>query len=208
MSSVDFAVVRPLRVAVELVGAGHHPAATAAPGNRAVPENYWVELTDPGVTEPLDLTSDPAEVVRIRAVDLRDAQQQRTRIRAAAAADGRDPDSITVLVDVEILVADEARAARKELAQLDSALDVARAPLSLQYIGTGSGLAGLISDIQAADVADGVTLLPLSLPRVLQNLVEVTLPWLGDRGVQLAQGAADDALARFGLSRDRRVLAS
>ncbi|OYD67822.1 hypothetical protein [Rhodococcus sp. OK302] len=196
-----------LHVAVELTGFGHHPAAEGAPGNLPMIGNdYWVDLTEGEAL--LDLTAFPANVIRIRAKDLRDAQVQRAGIRAALAADGRDPDTVAVLVDLEVLIAPEARSARKELAQLDSALTVSRVPVSLQYVGTPSGLGSLIADIRAADVADGVTLLPLALPRTLEHLVGETIPWLQERGLVTASTAVDEVLGRFGLPPRQRTLAS
>lgn len=101
-----------LHVAVELTGSGHHPAAEGAPGNLPIiGGDYWVDLTEG--EKALDLASFPTNVVRIRAADLREAQLERARIRAAVAEEGRDPDSVAVLVDLEILIAPEARSARK-----------------------------------------------------------------------------------------------
>lgn len=199
---------RPPRVAVELTGSGHHPAASGAAGTRPIiGADYWVDLTVDS-SDQLDLTAFPPNVVRIRASDLREAQQERARVRVDLAAEGRDPDSVTVLVDLEVLIASDARTARKELALLDSVLESPRIPASLQYIGTPVGLAGLIADIQAAGVADGVTLLPLSLPKVLEQLVDGTLPWLEKRGLVTSVDAVDEALRRFDLPRRERVLAS
>ncbi|PBC37081.1 hypothetical protein CJ178_23340 [Rhodococcus sp. ACPA4] len=196
-----------LHVAVELTGFGHHPAAEGAPGNLPlIGADYWVDLTEGDTL--LDLTAFPVNVIRIRATDLRDAQAQCAQIRAAIAEDGRDPDSVAVLVDLEVLIAPEARAARKELAQLDSALNVPRVPASLHYVGTPSGLGSLIADIRAADVADGVTLLPLSLPRTLEHLVGETIPWLQSRGLVTPATAVDEVLGRFGLPQRQRTLAS
>ncbi|MGC0362036.1 alkanesulfonate monooxygenase SsuD/methylene tetrahydromethanopterin reductase-like flavin-dependent oxidoreductase (luciferase family) [Rhodococcus sp. 27YEA15] len=196
-----------LHVAVELTGAGHHPAAASAPGNSPViGGDYWVDLTEN--ERVLDLAAFPTNVVRIRASDLREAQLERARVRTAIAEEGRDPDSVVVLVDLEILIAPEARAARKELAQLDSALTERRIPSSLHYVGTPSGLGSLIADIRAADVADGVTLLPLALPRTLEYLVDGTILWLQDRGLVTASTAVDDVLGRFGLPPRQRTLAS
>ncbi|MCQ4122474.1 hypothetical protein [Rhodococcus tibetensis] len=208
MSSDNALSSRTLRIAVELTGSGHHPAAVGAAGTRLISgADYWVELTASSA-DPLDLTSFPRDVVRIRATDLREAQQERTRVRTETLAAGRDPDSVTVLVDLEVLIAAEARTARKELALLDSALESPRTPVSLQYVGTPVGLAGLIADIQAAGVADGVTLLPLTLPRVLEQLVDGTLPWLEQRGLVTSADDVDEALRRFDLPRRQRVLAS
>lgn len=197
-------VLSSLRVAVELTGFGHHPAAEGAPGNRPlIGGDYWVDLTESDSL--LDLTAFPVNVIRIRATDLRDAQIQRAQIRAALAEDGRDPDAVAVLVDLEVLIAPEARSARKELAQLDSALIALRVPVSLQYVGTPSGLGSLIADIRAADVADGVTLLPLSLPRTLEYLVGETIPWLAARNLVTPSTAVDEVLGRFGLPRQRTL---
>ncbi|PTR29119.1 luciferase-like monooxygenase [Rhodococcus sp. OK519] len=191
---------RPLRVAVELSGAGRHPASSRIAGNVPLTgPDYWVDLTVG--PDALDLAASPAVVHRVQAVDLREAQQTRSRIRAQVAAEGRDPDSVTVLVDIETLIADDSRSARAELALLDETLGVPHQPTTLSYVGTPHGLAGLIADIQAADVADGVTLLPLALPQVLERIVDGTLPWLERRGLAVASDTVDEALARFGRAR-------
>ncbi|GAA3163320.1 hypothetical protein GCM10020255_047580 [Rhodococcus baikonurensis] len=172
-----------LHVAVELTGSGHHPAAEGAPGNLPIiGGDYWVDLTESD--RALDLASFPTNVVRIRAADLREAQLERARIRAAVAEEGRDPDSVAVLVDLEILIAPEARSARKELAQLDSALTAPRVPVSLHYVGTPSGLGSLIADIRAAEVADGVTLLPSHCPA--HSNIWWTAPFRGSRIADLS----------------------
>ncbi|MBP1160918.1 hypothetical protein ABIC28_002078 [Rhodococcus sp. PvR044] len=202
---------RPLHVAVELSGAGHHPASAAHTDFR-IPlglTDYWVDLTAPADPDAqLDLAAIPGTVVRIRAHDLRGAQQQRDRIRADAAADGRDPDSVTVLLDVEVLLGDDSRSARRELALLDGGLRGVRVPDSISYVGTASGLAGLIADIRAAGVADGVTLLPLVLPRVLDRVVDDVLPLLHERGVTRPSAALGEVLGQFGLTSGRSILAS
>ncbi|MDH6679867.1 alkanesulfonate monooxygenase SsuD/methylene tetrahydromethanopterin reductase-like flavin-dependent oxidoreductase (luciferase family) [Rhodococcus sp. LBL1] len=195
---------RPLRVAVELTGAGHHPAAARVAGNVPLTgPDYWVDLTVGPDT--LDLAAQPPVVHRIRAVDLREAQQTRSRIRGQVAAEGRDPDTVAVLVDVETLISADSRSARTELALLDETLGVPHQPSSLSYIGTAQGLASLVADIHAADVADGVTLLPLALPKVLGHVVDGTLPWLERRGLVTVSETVDEALARFGLVRHARA---
>ncbi|WFR72462.1 hypothetical protein P9209_29865 [Prescottella defluvii] len=191
-------------MAVELTGAGHHPAAARVAGNVPLTgPDYWVDLTVGPDT--LDLAAQPPVVHRIQAVDLREAQQTRSRIRAQVAAEGRDPDTVAVLVDVETLISVDSRSARAELALLDETLGVPHQPSSLSYIGTAQGLASLVADIHAADVADGVTLLPLALPKVLGHVVDGTLPWLERRGLVTVSGTVDEALARFGLVRHARA---
>jgi hypothetical protein len=90
----------------------------------------WTELTD-GV-EP---------TVRISAPDLARAR----RIRA-----GFD-DDVAVILDVTVAVGADFRSARR-------ALQVATDDTNVRYVGTVLGLAGLIADVEAAGVADGVTL--------------------------------------------------
>ncbi|MGW0173385.1 hypothetical protein ACWDUM_06025 [Rhodococcus sp. NPDC003322] len=209
--------VRPLHVAVELSGAGHHPASAAHTDFR-IPlglSDYWVQLT----SATLDLVGDPGSVIRVRARDLGEAQRRRETARIRAAADGRDPDTVAVLLDVEVLLADDHRAARRELARLDACGGTSlhevlggriepHVPESISYIGTPSGLAGLIADIRAAGVADGVTLLPLVLPRVLDRVVDDVLPMLHEGGVTEPSAVLGEVLGQFGLSPDRRALAS
>ncbi|CRK50176.1 conserved hypothetical protein [Rhodococcus sp. RD6.2] len=195
---------RPLHVAVELSGAGRHPAAAAHTDFR-IPlglSDYWVELT----SSTLDLAGDPDSVVRIRAHDLGEAQRRRDVARARAERDGRDPDSVAVLLDVEVLLADDHRGARRELARLDAGLREPRVPESISYVGTASGLVGLLADIRAAGVADGVTLLPLVLPQVLDRVVDDVLPVLHEQGVTRPSTVLGEILGRFGLT--TRALAS
>ncbi|MCV7159293.1 hypothetical protein H7J55_17640 [Mycolicibacterium brisbanense] len=90
----------------------------------------WTELTDGD--EP---------VVRISAPDLARAR----RIRAGVDGD------VAVILDVTVAVGADFRSARR-------ALQVATDDSNVRYVGTVLGLAGLIADIEAAGVADGVTL--------------------------------------------------
>ncbi|OZE99965.1 hypothetical protein CH293_13830 [Rhodococcus sp. 14-2470-1b] len=155
--------------------------------------SQWTEITDAAPTET---------VVRIHAADLREGQQARARARAEAVEVGKDADSVAVFLDIEIHIADDARTARREFA----ALDAPTVPGSIRYVGTPSGLAGLIADVKAADVADGVTLVPVGpTSRNLDRVADGVVPWLEDRGVVFA---ADAVLEGAGVARRSRVLAS
>jgi hypothetical protein len=90
----------------------------------------WTELTD---------GAEPA--VRISAPDLARAR----RIRAGVEGD------VAVILDVKVAVGPDFRSARR-------ALQVATDDADVRYVGTVLGLAGLVADIEAAGVADGVTL--------------------------------------------------
>jgi len=94
------------------------------------PSGDWSELTD-----------GDQRAVRVAASDLQQARRARARIRAR----GED---VAVILDVTVAVAGDFRSARSVLGPADH---------TVHYAGTIDGLAGLISDIARADVADGVT---------------------------------------------------
>jgi hypothetical protein len=173
-------------------------------GNRPNPQRVALELdhaTSPGSPVPrwIDLTArhKPApEIVRIAAGDLRAAQRTTARIHAEAIQRGRRHIDVAVLVDLDAIIAGQASAARAQVTRGDIRAAGAQHPETLRYVGTPSGLAGLITDIFRAEVADGVTVRPMS-PETLTQFVETTLPLLQTHGVDV------DA-ARGILERSRR----
>jgi urease gamma subunit len=96
------------------------------------PSGDWHELTD-----------GDQPTLRVAASDLQQARRARARIRAR----GQD---VAVILDITVAVAGDFRSARSVLGPADH---------TVHYAGTVDGLAGLISDIARADVADGVTLI-------------------------------------------------
>ena len=144
-------------------------------------DSIWSELT----------VAPDADVVRIQASDLREAQQQRARLRAEAVERGESADSTAVFLDLEIHIAADARTARREFAGLDAPTS----PSSIRYVGTPSGLASLISDVTAADVADGVTLqVHGDVDRQSTFLGSEVLPLLGSRGTRFDIDTVDEVL--------------
>ncbi|MGB2720647.1 MAG: hypothetical protein WBG53_19195 [Rhodococcus sp. (in: high G+C Gram-positive bacteria)] len=141
----------------------------------------WTELT----------VSPDGDVVRIQASDLRESQQHRARVRAEAVDRGESADSAAVFLDLEIHIAADARTARREFA----ALDAPTGPSSIRYVGTPAGLASLISDVTAADVADGVTLTVLGdVARQSVLINDGVLPLLESRGTRLDIDVVDAVL--------------
>ncbi|WP_207841766.1 hypothetical protein [Williamsia soli] len=94
----------------------------------------------------------PAAESRIQAVDLRDAQLQSNRLRV-----GRSASAGPLFLDIDVVVSTSAAAARR----IFSELAIPRRQRTL-YVGTVCGLFGLIKDIHALEIADGVVLFPLS----------------------------------------------
>lgn len=91
----------------------------------------------------------PADAVRVRGADLGEVA------RRAAAARRSNPDS-DVVVDIEFVIAPDARSARA----LSTVDPDSTADQTLFYVGTPAGLAGLIADIHALGIADGAVLIP------------------------------------------------
>ena len=118
------------------------------------PSGDWSELTDGA-----------QRTVRVAAPDLQQARGARARIRAR----GED---VAVILDVTVAVAGDFRSARRVLGPTDH---------TVHYAGTVDGLAGLISDIASAEVADGVTLIPASPRQDLRELGRDVLHRLASR---------------------------
>jgi hypothetical protein len=118
-----------------------------------VTATVWCSPPD-GVGESRSLDDD--HFTRIRAADLRDAMKKTARTRADLAGQR------AVLIDIDVLVDDDASEAFRQYAEIN-----ARAPgilaTTLHYVGTPAGLAGLISDIRSLNIADGVVLVPVQL---------------------------------------------
>ncbi|WP_197508194.1 hypothetical protein [Mycobacterium sp. E802] len=99
----------------------------------------WTELTDGG-----------RPTTRISAPDLAQARRISSGLKS-------EDDAVSVILDVSVAVAADYRSARCSLTVAGS--DDGSAP-GVRYVGTIDGLTGLIADIEAAGVADGVTLIP------------------------------------------------
>jgi len=118
------------------------------------PSGDWSELTD-----------GDQRTVRVTAPDLQQARRARARILAG----GED---VAVILDITVAVAGDFRSARSVLGLADH---------TVHYAGTVDGLAGLVSDIAGADVADGVTLIPASPRQYLRDLGRDVLLRLASR---------------------------
>ncbi|MHA3019038.1 hypothetical protein ACXPWS_02075 [Mycobacterium sp. BMJ-28] len=112
-----------------------------------------------------ELTSGAEPAVRVVAADLGQARRARARLRGG-------PERVAVILDIEVAVDGDVRAA---FASLDGKT------VGVRYAGTIDGLAGLIADIETAEVADGVTLVAASA-QDLRGLGEDVLRRLTERG--------------------------
>ncbi|MFI5781284.1 LLM class flavin-dependent oxidoreductase [Nocardia sp. NPDC051570] len=115
-----------------------------------------------------------ADLIRVAAPDLDAAAGIRDELRAAVAAAGRDPRSVSVLIDLDVHLAATEEAAAAEFDQLETWTTTP--PKALRHIGTPATLRALLARI----AADGVVLRPLALPAFLAQLPRLT-PTLRDR---------------------------
>ncbi|NYI04337.1 LLM class flavin-dependent oxidoreductase [Allostreptomyces psammosilenae] len=142
-----------------------------------------------------------ADVVRVRAAGADEARRTRERVRAAVAAAGRDPEQVTVLLDVEVLVATGRDEARLLLERLDALAGTVHAPRSLLFTGTPARLADLLESLHRDGAADGVTLVPLALPGTLRTLAECAAEELRLRGLLDEPAPGGTLRERLGLPR-------
>lgn len=113
--------------------------------------------------------------VVLEAPDLATAQRERRRIRSHPT--GEVP---AVMLKIEAVLADTFGAARIRSAAPECAPGGQQ---TLRYVGTPVGLAGLIADIAAADVADGVVIVSLPLAEPPTAVMQETIPWLEQRNL-------------------------
>ncbi|WP_234796712.1 hypothetical protein [Mycolicibacterium porcinum] len=111
-------------------------------------------------------TNSSDELVRIRAVDLRDLTHK-------TAAARQDCPHAVIVVDIDVVIALDVRAARTAMS--DSAYESGD---TMVYVGTPAGLSGLIADIYALGIADGAILRPVHNDGVLDLIHDVVVPEL------------------------------
>lgn len=141
-------------------------------------------LATPGM-QPCWLSRPPSgEIIRAQASDLSAAQRFRTQIRRDHGMQSYTTEPPKVLFDIEFHLAADAHTAREEIGARSRTVRE-----NITYVGTSLGLAGLIADMVAAEVADGVILRPLSdelSDRLATLIVEDVMPVL-----QRFRGAVD-----------------
>lgn len=123
-----------------------------------------------------------ADVIRIGAPTVDAARDVADRVRRAAAEAGRDPASLRILLDVEVVIAETADTAERDLAQLENWSGGRYEPASILHRGDAPGLSRLITDVVGAGGVDGVTLRPLALTSGLNEITERVLPLLRPGG--------------------------
>jgi alkanesulfonate monooxygenase SsuD/methylene tetrahydromethanopterin reductase-like flavin-dependent oxidoreductase (luciferase family) len=146
-------------------------------------------------TPSIALAAEHADVVFVHTID---AQRD---VRAAAATAGRDPNGVTVMTVVDVLLADDASAAAADKATLDDRAGETFTTDAFEFVGTPSGLVDMLAEW--SESVDGVLLRPLVLPLGLTQLVDGVMPELRRRGLARAEPPEPTLRGRFGLARPR-----
>lgn len=133
----------------------------------------WAELTAPGA--PAD------EVVRLRTGSLREAARQ--------AAQSATP----VFVDIDVLLAGSVNEAFLAFTDQRPGWSPGLRAEVIVHPGTPSTLAGLLWDIWAARVADGVTLHATDPHALTARLLDEVVPLLARRGLNVDVGTPSAA---------------
>jgi len=148
----------------------------------------------------LDLAARTADVVRVAATAPARAVRLRSRLRDAAEAAGRDPDTLRVLTEAYVVLAEDRASAQARL-ELVEALEGPEISGGLLVVaGTPDDLAETIVDWRDAGASDGFLLRPSSLGPDLDALVDGVLPRLLRDGVRAVASPAPRTLrATLGL---------
>lgn len=148
----------------------------------------------------LELAARTADVVRVAATAPARAVRLRSRVRDAAEAAGRDPDTLRVLTEAYVVLAEDRASAHARL-ELVEALEGPEISGGLLVVaGTPDDLAETVVDWRDAGASDGFLLRPSSLGPDLDALVDGVLPRLVRDGVRAVASPAPRTLrATLGL---------
>lgn len=156
----------------------------------------------------IDLAARTADVARVAVTALDRAVRLRSRLHAAAAAAGREPDSLRVLAETYVVLAEDRASAQARLELVEALEGPEVSGNRLVVAGTPDDLAATIVHWREAGAADGFLLRPSSLVVDLDAVVDDLVPRLERDGV-MAPAVAGQRTFRETLGlRDPYVAAS
>ena len=157
-----------------------------------------------GNDETLAIAARHADVARILAFDIASAQAQRAALREQAAAAGRNPDDIRVLVELFVVTGPNQECAQARLDLLND-IDGGRArERSISFVGTPGGLADLMEAWFIGGAVDGFVVTPSSLHVDLFGLVDGVVPFLRESGLFRSKYPTRKVAATLGLRTNRK----
>ncbi|MCP2264035.1 LLM class flavin-dependent oxidoreductase [Promicromonospora thailandica] len=124
-----------------------------------------------------------ADVARVVATETAQAARLRRLVRDSALSAGRDPESVRVLVEVYVVLAQERAGARARLELVEALEGTAPMGGALVVADTPDELATLLADWAAVGAADGFLLRPSSLGADLDSIADHLVPALQRAGL-------------------------
>ncbi|GAC79474.1 Flavin-dependent oxidoreductase, luciferase family (includes alkanesulfonate monooxygenase SsuD and methylene tetrahydromethanopterin reductase) [Gordonia malaquae] len=129
----------------------------------------------------LELIGESADIGLITPHTQEEAADSVATIHAAAAAAGRNGETIHVFADLVVFLDDTDHDAHERVARLDDAAGAAFRSDAPVFVGTAAGLADLLVERQSAGLS-GFRLRPGTLPTDLDRIVDGLVPELQRRG--------------------------
>lgn len=165
------------------------------------PQGHPVVVVRGDSDAALAVAAEHADVVRVRATSLEQAQSIREQVRAAAADHGRDPDEVIVLVDLYAVIGPDRASAQARLDLLEGLAGVSWDTDSYTHVGTDRDLAVTAEEWFLAGAADGITVRPSSLQTDLVALVDGVVPLLRRAGIYRSEYSGSTLRDSLGLAR-------
>ena len=136
-------------------------------------------LIDPDDEDGRTLAAGVADLLLVAGSDAAVARDVRRLVRSLAAAAGRDPDELKVLMNVMPVLAPTEVGAWEVATGLGESTIASRL---LTFVGPPERLAEQLADLHGRGCCDGFNIIPARLPDDLRLLVERTLPALRQNG--------------------------
>src|SRR5262245_48764532 len=164
------------------------------------PQGQPLVVIDGTDAEARDVAARWADVVIVDETGADAAQAARERIRHLVSDAGRDPDDVSVIAAIGVLLDESDEAAAEARARLDE-LDAAGTADRWAYTGGPRAFADRLAALFADRAADGVLVHPAVLAPTLHHLVDDVVPRLAARAVLDDQAPGPTLRQRFGLDR-------
>lgn len=133
----------------------------------------------------VEIAAARAHVARLRVNTVEEARTLRAAIRSAAEDWGRNPDEISVLVDVHTILAETLEDAESRALFIED-LGGEHTQGLLHHVGTVTTLASVWQNWVRAGAADGFVILPASIPTDVIHVASGLIPELQRRGLRTA----------------------
>lgn len=155
-------------------------------------------LHDPPGYTSRQFAAATADVILTAPDTLAQACARYRELRSLAAAAGRDPEGLRIVVNLSIVLAPSDAAARDRAATLDAMKPPGP---GLRFVGTPAGLVDFLATWHHERGGDGFNLLPAVLPDDLDQLVNVAIPLARRGGLYRADYTGATLRDHLGLSR-------